>query len=67
MDAADEGTGSTVGVGSYAACVDDDDIRRRKIRGQVETALAQSGRDRFAVRPAGAASKVLDMVFCHVV
>ena len=67
MDAADEGTGAAIGIRRHAAGIDDNDICASKISGGTETAAAQPCGDRFAVGSAGSASKVLDMVFCHVV
>jgi len=67
MDATDEGARATVGVGGDAAGVYYDNTCSSEAFSRVEAALAQSRRNRLAVGTAGAASEVLDMVFCHVV
>jgi hypothetical protein len=67
VNAAYEGACSTVGVGRDAASVYDDNVCCGKICRGMKPASAQPSRNSLSVGAAGPASKVLDMVFCHVV
>ena len=66
-DAAQEGAGSAVCLGGHAAGIGNDYIGPGRAQSRAEAALPQFGAYDFAVRPAGPAPEVLNVVFCHVV
>jgi hypothetical protein len=66
VHSAQEGAGSAIGLGGYAAGVGDDHIGSAGARSRGQAAMAQLGADDFPVRPAGSTSEVLNVVFCHV-
>jgi hypothetical protein len=66
-DTADESARLAVRFRGDAAGVYNDDIGDSRISGGRESAVAQVGRDGLAIGTAGAAAKVFDVVFCHVV
>ena len=55
-----------IGFGGYAAGVYNNNIGRGRGCGDRKSPLAQAGGDGFAVGAAGAAAKVLHVIFCHV-
>src|ERR1700733_15856937 len=67
MNAAYEGARSVVGVGGDTASVYDDNVCCDKTCRGMKPVAAQPSRNSLSVGAAGPASKVLDMVFCHVV
>ena len=64
--AAQEGAGCAVRLRSHTAGVGDDHIGLVGAQSWGEAAMAQFSTYDFAVRPAGATSEVLNVVFCHV-
>ena len=66
MDFAQKGTGGTIRLGSHTAGVGDDHVGPAGAQGRGQAAVAQLGAYDFAVGPAGSASEVLDVIFCHV-
>ena len=66
MDSAQKGAGSAVRLRGHAAGVGNDHIGPVWTGSRAQAALAQLGAYDFAVGPAGPASEVLNVVFCHV-
>ncbi len=66
MHAAQKGAGSTVRLRGNAAGVGNDYVGPGRAESRAQSELAQLGAYDLAVRPAGAAPKVLNVVFCHV-
>ena len=64
--AAQEGAGGAVRLRRHTAGVGYDDVGLAKTGSRGQPAMAQLSAYDFAVRPAGATSEVLNVVFCHV-
>jgi hypothetical protein len=67
MDTANECACSAVGIGGYAAGIDDNNIGSVETGCGLKSAMTQPGGDCFSIGPAGTASKIFDMVFCHAI
>ena len=65
--ATEKGASRALGLCSHAASVDHHHIRRSGSAGSDETAMAQLSVNGFTIGPICAASKVLNVIFCHVV
>jgi len=66
MDAAHESAGLAVGFRGDATGIYNDNIGCGRAVGRVQAAMAQVGGNGLTVRAAGAASKVFNVIFCHV-
>src|ERR1700760_4908602 len=66
IDSPQESAGGAVRLGGHAAGVGDDHVGTAGVCGGGGDAGTQLGAYDFAVRPAGPASEVLDVIFCHV-
>jgi hypothetical protein len=66
VNPAQKGSGGAVRLGRNTAGVGDNDIGLGWAQRRAQAAMAQLGAYDFAVRPAGTASKVLNVIFCHV-
>ncbi len=65
--AAQEGAGGAVRLGGHAAGIGNDYVGLGRAQSRAEAAMPQFGAYHLAVRPAGPAPEVLNVVFCHVV
>ena len=65
--AAQEGAGGAVGLCGDTAGIGDDHVGPGGAQSRAQAAMAQLRADDLAVGPAGTASEVLNVVFCHVV
>ena len=64
--AAQKGAGRAVRLRSHAAGIGNDYIGPGGAQGRAQAAMAQLGAYDLAISPAGTASEVLNVVFCHV-
>ena|ERR1700761_6364795 len=65
VGAPDKGTCGLVGLLCHSTGIGDYDISSVSIRGGKKAAASQLGSDDFAIRSAGTATEVLNVVFCH--
>jgi len=66
VHAAQKGAGRTVRLCGYTASVGNNYVGTGRVESRVQAATTQLGTYDLAVSPAGAASKVLDVVFCRL-